>query len=81
LVPFIVTVELMAPEVGERLVIVGARTVNATPLLATWLNVTTTFPVVAPAGTATTIDVLLQLVIESGRTAAPLNVTLLLYWL
>jgi hypothetical protein len=54
-------------------VITGAATVNVTPLLATPLAVTTTLPVVAPVGTATTIDVLLQLVIEVATI--PLNVT------
>ena len=34
---------------------VPADTVNATPLLATPPTVTTTFPVVAPAGTGTTM--------------------------
>ena len=39
-----------------------AVTVNITPLLATPPTVTTTFPVVAPLGTGTTIIVALQLV-------------------
>jgi hypothetical protein len=67
----------MAPEVGDRLPIVGARTVNAAPLLACPPTVTTTLPVVALAGTVTTIEVLLQLVIDVAGT--PLNVTVLWY--
>jgi hypothetical protein len=51
-VPVIVTVVPTAPEVGDRLLIVGVgRTVNAEPALGTLPTVTTTFPVVAPAGT------------------------------
>lgn len=48
-----------------------------TPLLACPLTVTTTFPVVAPLGTGTTIDVALQLV---GVAVVPLNVTVLVPW-
>ena len=48
---------------------------NDEPLLATPPTVTTTLPVVAPVGTAATIDVLLQLVIDVA--AVPLNVTVL----
>src|SRR5437667_159268 len=51
------------------------RRVKATALLAKPLTVTTTFPVVAPAGTGTTMLVPLQLV---GVPAVPLNVTVLL---
>ena len=47
-----------------------ASTVNATPLLATPDTVTTTFPVVAPAGTGATMLLALQLV---GVAAVPLN--------
>ena len=47
-----------------------ARTVKLTPLLATPPTVTTTFPVVAPAGTGATMLVALQLV---GVAAVPLN--------
>lgn len=61
------------PEVGLRLVILGvAKTVKATPLLATALAVTTTFPVVAPVGTGTAMVVALQFV---GIAAVPLKVT------
>jgi hypothetical protein len=46
LAPVIVTVEPNAPEVGDKLVIVGvAITVNALPLLATPATVSVTFPV------------------------------------
>jgi hypothetical protein len=76
-VPVIVTEAPTAPEVGDRLVIVGvARTVNDTPLVVAPLAVTTTLPVVAPVGTTATIDVLPQLVIEVA--AVPLNFTVLL---
>jgi hypothetical protein len=50
----------------------GAKTVNATPLIATPLTVTTTLPVVAPDGTNTEIDVLVQLLTPA---AVPLKVT------
>ena len=61
--PVIVTDVPNNPEVGFRLVILGAGvvTVKATPLLATPPSVTTTLPVVAPAGTGTTMPVPLQL--------------------
>src|SRR5437763_4600129 len=63
LAPVIVTAVPMEPEVGERLLIVGAAgtvTVKLTLLLADPLTVTTTFPVVAPAGAGTTIEFALQ---------------------
>jgi hypothetical protein len=75
-VPVIVTGLPTAAEVGDKLLMMGYAegvTVNATPLLATPATVTTTLPVVAPAGTTATIDVLLELVIEA---AVPLNFTL-----
>jgi len=49
-------------------------TVKITPLLGTPPTVTTTFPVVAPAGTEVTMLVALQLVTVA---AVPLNVTVL----
>jgi hypothetical protein len=52
----------------------GTLTVKFTPLLATPPTVTTTFPVVAPAGTSTTMLVAVQLV---AVTAIPLNFTVL----
>ena len=66
----------MIPDVGFRPVTLGPGlvTVKLTPLLATPPTVTTTFPVVAPLGTGTTILVALQLV---GVAAVPLNVTVL----
>jgi hypothetical protein len=74
-VPVIVTAVPSAAEVGFKLVIFGvARTVNATPLLATPLTVTTTLPVVAPAGTGTVMLVALQL---DGVAVVPLNLTVL----
>jgi len=71
-VPVIVTEVPTAPEVGLRLVMVGAEavvTVKAMPLLATPPTVTTTFPVVAPVGTGAMMLVALQLV---GVAALPL---------
>jgi hypothetical protein len=74
-VPTIVTAVATAPLVGERLVRVGGTvTVNETPLLASPPTVTTTLPVVAPAGTGTKMLVADQLV---GVAAVPLNVTVL----
>jgi hypothetical protein len=72
-VPVIVTDAPTAPDAGDRLVILGVGiNVKLTPLLARPLIVTTTLPVVALAGTGTTIDVAVQLV---GVAAVPLNVT------
>src|SRR3989475_504711 len=74
--PAIVTDVPINPDVGFKLVMLGAGTVTVklTPLLATPPTVITTFPVVAPAGTGTTMLVALQLV---GAAAVPLNVTVL----
>jgi len=78
-VPVIVTDAPTAPEVGDKLVMLGAATtVNETPLLFTPLAFTTTLPVVAPVGTVATIDVALQLPIVV--TAVPLNFTVLVPW-
>lgn len=64
------------PDVGLKLVMLGVgRTVKATALLAKPFTVTTTFPVVAPAGTGTTMLVGPQLV---GVAGVPSNVTVLL---
>jgi len=77
--PAIVTEVPTGPEVGVTLVIMGAEvTVNTRGLLARPPTVTTTFPVVAPAGTGATMLVALQLV---GVAVVPLNVTVLLPWL
>ncbi len=74
-VPVIVTAVPTGPEVGDRLVMLGADdTVKLTPLLATPPTVTTTFPVVAPLGTDVAMLVALQLVTVA---AVPLNVTVL----
>ena len=71
----IVTDAPTTPEVGLKLVILGAETtVNVTPLLALPPTVTTTFPVVAPEGTGATIEVALQL---EGVARVPLNFTVL----
>ena len=65
-----------SPEVGFRLVMFGGGTVtvNVTPLLAVPPTVTMTLPLLAPAGTGTTMLVALQLV---GVAVVPLNVTVL----
>ena len=75
-VPVIVTDVPTVPDVALRFVMLGADvvTVKFTPLLATPPTVTTTFPVVAPLGTGTTMLVALQLV---GVPAVPLNFTVL----
>src|SRR5467141_3701141 len=64
------------PDVGFKLVMLGAGTVTVKliPLLATPPTVTTTFPVVAPAGTVAVMLVALQLV---GTAPTPLNATVL----
>jgi hypothetical protein len=78
LVPLIVTEVPTAAEVGVRLVMLGVgRTVKLTPLLGTPLTVTTTLPVAAPAGTGTSIAVLLQAV---GVAVVLSNTTVLLPW-
>ena len=78
-VPAIVTELPTVPDVGFKLVMLGAgaMTVKLTPLLATPPTVTTTLPVVAPLGTGTVILVALQLV---GVPAVPLNATELAPW-
>ena len=70
---------LMAPVFGESPVMLGAPvTVNWTPPLCTPpAAVTTTLPVVAPAGTDAVMLLLLQ---ELMLAAEPLNVTLPLPW-
>src|SRR6202040_1026969 len=73
--PVTVTEVPTGAAVGERVAIFGAGTsVKFTPALATPETVTTTFPVVAPAGTGTTIFVAAQLVVVPG---VPLKVTVL----
>jgi hypothetical protein len=74
-VPVTVTDVPMAPLFGVRVVSVGATfTVKVSPLLARPLTVTTMLPVVAPAGTGTTMLVADQLV---GVAVVPLNVIVL----
>jgi len=78
-VPVTVTAVLMGPNVGLRLEMLGVGiTVKATPLLAEPTTVTTTFPVVAPAGTATLMLIAFQL---DGVAKIPLNITVLVPWL
>src|ERR1700730_547032 len=76
LVPVIVISVPTVPEVWLRLVMLGGGgvTVKFAPLLGTPPTVTTTLPVVPPAGTCTTMLVSLQLV---GDAAVPLKVTVL----
>src|SRR5207247_6259300 len=75
-VPAIVIGVATGPLVGERLVIVGGTvTVNALPLLASPPTVTTTLPVVAPAGTGTAMLVADQVV---GDADVPFKGTVLL---
>ena len=66
-------------EAGDTLVMAGTggSTVNAYPALTTPATVTTTFPVVAPAGTAVRDARSLQLV---GAASVPLNFTVLVPW-
>jgi hypothetical protein len=76
LLPATVTAAPTGAELGVRLLMLGGGvTVKFTPLLGTPLTVTTTLPVVAPAGTGATMLVALQLV---GAAAVPLNLTALL---
>ena len=76
--PAMVTDAPTAPELGDKLLMLGtASTVNDTPALATPLTVTTTLPVVAPAGTGATIEVALQLV---GLALVALKKTALAPW-
>jgi hypothetical protein len=71
--PVIVTDAATAPDVTDRLVMLGAATtVKLFPLLLTPDTVTTTFPVVAPVGTVATMLVEVQLVVDA---AVPLNLT------
>jgi hypothetical protein len=72
-VPVIVTEPPTAPDVADRLVILGAETtVKLLPLLATPLAFTTTFPVVAPVGTVVVMLVALQV---PTVAVVPLNFT------
>lgn len=76
MVPAIETDVPTGPLLGVRLVIdVDELTVKRTPSLGPPAVVTTTFPVVAPAGTTTPIDVADQLAIVVATV--PLNLTVL----
>jgi hypothetical protein len=76
LAPAIVKDAPTAPDVGDKLVMLGVgTTVKLFPLLATPDTVTTTFPVVAPGGTFATMLLAPQLVIVA---VVPLNLTVLL---
>jgi hypothetical protein len=76
--PEIVTDAPTPADEGEMLLMMGfCKTVKELPALASPPAVTTTGPVIAPAGTGVTIDVALQLV---GVAAVPLNVTVLAPW-
>jgi len=79
LAPVIVTDVPTNPDVGLRLVMLGAGvvTVKFTVLLATLPTVTTTPPEVAPAGTGTVMLVAPQLV---GVAVVALNLTVLVAW-
>jgi hypothetical protein len=78
LVPLMVTTVATGPLDGEKLVITGGNiTVNDNALLARPPTVTTTLPVVAPAGTGTTMLLADHVV---GVAAMPLNVTVLVLW-
>ena len=70
--PLMVTEVPVGPDVGLKLEMLagGGVTVKTTAFLATPPTVTTTFPVVAPAGTGATMLVALQLV---GVATVPLN--------
>ena len=68
----IVTDAPTAPEVGDKLLMLG-KTVKTDPLLLTPLAFTIRLPVVAPVGTVVLIDVAVQL---DTVAAVPLNVTL-----
>ena len=73
--PVIATSDPMAPDVGDKLVMLSVSTiVKLMPLLVTPLAFTTTFPVVAPLGTGTTMLVEFQL---EGSPPVPLKFTVL----
>jgi hypothetical protein len=74
--PVMVTGTATAAELGEMLVMPGVgNTVNAKPLLGAPPTVTTTFPLVAFAGTFTVIEVAFQLVMSLTSAGVPLKVT------
>ncbi len=69
--PAMTTDDPTTPVLGVRLLMPGV-TVNTTPLLVFEPTLTTTLPVVAPAGTGTVIELALQ---DVGAATVPLNVT------
>jgi hypothetical protein len=71
--PEMVTCKPAAPEVGDRLLMMGG-TVKFHPLEGAPATLTTTLPIVVPFGTATSISLSYQLV---GVAAVPLKVTVL----
>jgi hypothetical protein len=78
LVPLMVTTAPIGPDTGLMLEMFGGGvTVKGRPLLAKPLTVTTTFPVVAPTGTGTSMLVSLH---ADGVPPVPLNVTVLVLW-
>jgi hypothetical protein len=77
-VPLIVSAVPIAPELALKPLMAGT-TVNGNPLLATLETVTTTLPVLAPAGTFTVMLVALQA--DAVPAEIPLKVTVLLPWL
>src|ERR1039458_3414409 len=75
--PAIVTAPPTPPAAGVRLVTLGATvTAKVEPLLTAPPTVTTTLPVVAPAGTGATMPLALQFI---GVAAVPLKVTLVVH--
>jgi hypothetical protein len=77
--PVMVTAAPTAPELMDRVEMLGAgTTLKLTPLLALLETVTTTFPVVAPLGTVAVMLVAPQAVVVA---AVPLNFTVLDPWL
>jgi hypothetical protein len=76
LVPVMVMDAPTAPAIWLR-VLIMAGTTKLNPALATPDTVTTTLPVVAPAGTVTTMLVALQL---TTAATVPLKVTVLVPW-
>src|SRR5438128_9612182 len=76
LLPVSVTAVPIPPCLGEPEAMVGpVITVNEVGLLSVPPTLTTTFPVVAPVGTGTMIDLSVQLVADA---TVPLNATVLL---
>jgi len=77
--PVTVTVAPTAPDVIDKLVILGAgTTVKLDPLLSTPLACTTTLPVLAPLGTVVVILVAVQV---PAVAVVPLNFTVPVPWL